>query len=102
MTTNIEPLVYAMALTPASAAVLSSNPTRGALTFHNPNASASVWICPLGIVAAQNGAGSFQILPASDRVFSGDRCATCGWNACMDAGQTGNLSILEWPSQGDH
>jgi hypothetical protein len=94
--TLIQPLVYSQALTASSVTVLSANPSRSGLLFHNPNSVSSIWVAPQGTTAAQNGAGSFQVFPGGDRVFSGDLAATCGWNAAMDAGATGNISILEW------
>lgn len=97
-TTQIQPLSYGKVLTAASVQVIGPNPTRAALTMHNPNAIYSIWVAPIGTTAAPNGAGSFQIFPGADRDFNGAKNATCGWNACMDAGQTGNMSILEWPS----
>ena len=97
-TTNIIPLNYGIALTQASVLALSANPTRGAVTFHNPNAGKNIWIAPLGTTATPNGAGCYQIFPGGDRVFMDKQRATCGWNACTDAAQTANLSILEWPN----
>ena len=97
-TTNIQPLATGVALTAASKLVIGANPSRGAITLHNPNANYSIWIAPIGTSAAPNGAGSFQIFPGADRDFVGAKLASCGWNACMDAGQVGNISILEWPS----
>jgi|SRR5215467_9676465 len=95
-TTQITPLNYGVALNAVTATqIVPANPTRGSLLIHNPNATASIWIAPLGTTPAKNAAGSYVIFAGADRLFIDATRATCGWSAIMDTG-SGNVSVMEF------
>jgi hypothetical protein len=75
---QVPPYTYPQTIGTSSVTVLSANPARKKIIFHNPNDSAKIAVCPVGptrvafgsaslIVAAINGAGCITILPY-DRV----------------------------------
>src|SRR5260221_11649470 len=66
------PYVYPLTIGTSSTSILTANPTRKKLIFHNPNDTAKVAVCPVGpsrssgganIVAVINGAGCMTLLP---------------------------------------
>lgn len=89
--TSIQPLGYGVALTTVSILILSSNPTRRGLWFHN-RGNNNIEIAPSPIAAGA--AGSLLILPGAFIQFDGLK-ATCAWNGHMVT-STGDISILEW------
>jgi hypothetical protein len=71
---QVPPYTYPTTLGTSSVTVLPANPGRKKLSFHNPNDSAKVAVCPIGptravggsqslIVAVINGAGCSTLLP---------------------------------------
>jgi hypothetical protein len=71
---QVPPYTYPQTLGTSSVQVLPANPARKKVSFHNPNATALVAVCPVGptravggspslIVAAINGAGCSTLLP---------------------------------------
>jgi hypothetical protein len=95
-TTQITPLNYGVALNAVTATtIVPANPQRGALLIHNPNATLTIWVAPLGTTPVKNGAGSYAIFAGADRVFAEFTRATCGWSGIMDSA-TGNVSALEF------
>jgi hypothetical protein len=76
--------------------IIPPNNTRGGLLIHNPHATITMWIAPLGTTPAPNGAGSYAIFAGADRLFINDTRATCGWSAILGTVGSGNASVLEF------
>lgn len=89
--TQIQPIGYAVTTTGSSAQAIGQNPSRKGLWFHNPSASANIYIAPAPITAAVGGAGSILIFPGNWVQFD-SLSASCAWNAIGP----GALTILEW------
>jgi hypothetical protein len=99
------PYDYPITLSTAQVKVLGPNPTRKRLVFVNPNATATVAVCPAvsrvnsaAITCAVNGAGSITILPYAS--FTVDGVGQNGglpspWNAISDTPGSA-LSIMEF------
>jgi hypothetical protein len=77
---QVPPYVYGPTLGTASVQILPVNPLRKRLMFINPNATASVAVCPVGptrvtggaiVTAAINGAGCMTILPYDSFLVDG-------------------------------
>jgi hypothetical protein len=77
---QVPPYVYAPTLGTASVQILPVNPLRKRLMFINPNAAASVAVCPIGptrvtggvnVTAAINGAGCITLLPYGNMTIDG-------------------------------
>jgi hypothetical protein len=99
-----QPFFYAATVGTGSAQVIPANPARRRITFHNPNATAKIAICPtLGrtaITCAVGGAGSFTLLPYDRVTFDPPTAAgssgavSTAWNAISDTGGSA-LTIIE-------
>jgi hypothetical protein len=77
---QVPPYVYGPTLGTASVQILPVNPLRKRLMFINPNATASVAVCPIGptrvtdgvnVTAAINGAGCITLLPYGNMTIDG-------------------------------
>lgn len=76
---QVPPYTYALTIGTASTQILGTDPARKRLIFVNPNAIASVAVCPSGpsrnsgatITAAINGAGCVTILPGGSFTVDG-------------------------------
>jgi hypothetical protein len=83
----------------SSVQVIGPQQNRTAILFHNPNATASVAVCPAvdtagnAVVAQIDGGGSYTILPLSEKQIMGT-CG-CAWNAVASAGAS---SLTIWVS----
>jgi hypothetical protein len=71
---QVPPYTYPLTIGTSSTSILSANPARKKLIFHNPNDTAKIAVCPSGptravggsaalIVAVINGAGCVTLLP---------------------------------------
>lgn len=74
------PYVYGPTLGTSSVQILGNNPARKRVMFINPNATASVAVCPIGptrvtggviVTAVINGAGCITILPYGNMTIDG-------------------------------
>lgn len=74
------PYVYAPTLGTSSVQILGNNPARRRVMFINPNAAASVAVCPVGptrvtggvtVTAVINGAGCITLLPYGNMTIDG-------------------------------
>jgi hypothetical protein len=74
MAQQVPPYTYPQTIGTSSVSILPANPGRKKLSFHNPNDSAKVAVCPVGpnrlsgssqsaIAAVINGAGCSTLLP---------------------------------------
>lgn len=95
--TQILPLATGASLTVTASNVIVANPTRAALWLHNPNASISVYVAPLGVTTTPGQGGWLTILSGAFLQFNKPQTASCGWQAAM-ASSTGFVTILEWPA----
>jgi hypothetical protein len=86
--------------------VLPANPARKQVFFHNPNASATVSVCPTvsrkdgtNVACTVNGAGSITLLPGGSATLGGVGSPTAAiptpWNGIASAPST-PLTIYEW------
>jgi hypothetical protein len=100
-----QPYFLAATVGTGAAQVVPANAARHRITFHNPNTTAKIAICPtLGrtaITCAVGGAGSVTLLPYDRVTF--DQPAAAGssgsvpspWNAISDTGGSA-LTIVEF------
>jgi hypothetical protein len=107
--TQIAPYIYGPTVGTTPTQILRVNPSRKRLIFMNPNAGATVAVCPSGpdratgqpIVPSIGGAGCFPLLPYGS--FTVDGSAPSGpmlfmsssWNGVASANGS-SLSILEF------
>lgn len=77
-----------------SVAVLSADPQRMGVQFHNPG-TITLAVCPANL-AALIGAGSLILLPGDTKTIKGnDRIkVNCGWNAIAASGSNNALTAL--------
>lgn len=105
---QVPPYVYPITLGTSPVAILSADPLRKKLIFHNPNATAMVAVCPAGparnnvtLTPAVNGAGCITILPYDRVEISGSTASgpqqnmQSAWNGIASAGSSA-LTILEF------
>jgi hypothetical protein len=109
---QVPPYTYPQTIGTSSVTILSANPARKKLIFHNPNDTAKIAVCPIGptravggsaalIVAVINGAGCVTILPydrweVSGATASGPQQAMgSAWVGIASAGGSA-LSIFEF------
>jgi hypothetical protein len=96
LTTLLTPFAYPITLGTVSALIVPQNPSRKALLFINPSATASVSFCPaltasgVALAAVLNGAGSFTLFPGGMLPLPGDlKLDNLGlgaaWNAIASA-----------------
>lgn len=97
------PYVYGRTVGVTSSSILTTNTARKQVAFCNPNATATVAVCPTvgrsgTITCTVNGAGSVTLLPFSCQAFAGiggNPSVPTAWNGVADAGGS-NLTIFEW------
>ena len=106
---QVPPYVYAVTLGTTSTQVLPVNPARKRVIFVNPNATASVAVCPSGpsrntnvnVTAIINGAGCKTILPYDAFVVDGSGASgpqlymPSAWVGIASAGAS-SLTVLEF------
>ncbi len=109
---QVPPYTYPQTIGTSSVSILPANPGRKKLSFHNPNDSAKVAVCPIGptravggsaslIVAVINGAGCSTLLPYMTIEVSGSTAS--GPQQAMGSAWVGiasapgsALTIWEW------
>ena len=82
----------------SSVQVASQNLQRLGLYVFNPSASITLWVSPLGVAAAVNGAGSVAIQPLQGVMFGPPNTPswTNGMNAIASASGSNVIVILEY------
>ena len=99
------PYDYPLTIGTSPVQVLAANTARKRLVFVNPNATATVAVCPAvsrvnsaAITCAVNGAGSITILPYASFTVDGvgqNGALPSAWNGIASAGSSA-LTILEF------
>jgi hypothetical protein len=99
------PYDYPVTLGTSQSQVLIANPARKRLVFVNPNATATIAVCPTlsransaPIVCTVNGPGSITILPCASFTLDGagqNGVLPSAWNGIASAGSS-SLTILEF------
>ncbi len=79
----------------ASIPILTANPSRRGVIFHNPG-SVNIGVCPSNLTAAI-GAGSIIILPGAEVQILGNRRIkiNCAWNGIAASSSNNDLTMLE-------
>jgi hypothetical protein len=93
------PYVYPLTLGMSPSQVLTENPQRGMIVFHNPGATATIAFCPAGparqngapFTCSVNGPGSINLLPYQSYTIccgglNGPVNLTSGWNGVASTG----------------
>lgn len=106
---QVPPYVYAITIGTVSAQILAANTLRKRAIFVNPNATASVAVCPSGptrnagatVTAVINGPGCVTILPYGSLTIDGGSAAgpqlsmPSAWLGIASAGAS-SLTIIEF------
>lgn len=109
MAQQVAPYTYPVTVGTTSATVITANPQRKKLIFHNPNDTAKVAVCPTGparntgaaMTAVINGPGCITILPYDRVEVSGgspsgpQQAMPSAWVGIASAGAS-SLTILEF------
>jgi hypothetical protein len=82
----------------ASVQVASVNNQRAGLYVFNPSATITLWVAPLGVSAAVNGAGSVAIQPLQGVMFGPPTTPTWtnGMNAVASSAGSNVIVLLEY------
>ena len=93
---NISPIGYTVLLATASQSLIGYRQSRRGITFHNPNASISVYVCPSNQTAVI-GQGTVILAGTSVTLYSTDLLnVTSGWNGVAASGSNIPITILEY------
>jgi hypothetical protein len=93
---NISPIGYTVLLGTASTSAIGSRIARRGISFHNPNLTTNIYVCPSNQTAVI-GQGTLILAGATVTFFATDLVnVTAGWAAVAASGSNVPLSILEY------